>query len=102
MQELLNNSDYEIATRYIWVLQGVVDSYSLATSESDRLQQAKQVYKQSLVKTLASKHKKSCSQDYPLYASNSILVSRYDSEGPERRTKKTARVEIRSQTYSLH
>lgn len=68
MQELLNNSDYEIVMCYNWELQGLVNYYSLATNVSDRRKPVKYVYMQSLVKTLANKHKKSCSQDYRQYA----------------------------------
>ena len=43
---------------YNWELQGLVNYYSLAANVSNRLQEVKYVYMQSLVKTLASKHKR--------------------------------------------
>ena len=75
MQELLNNSDYEIVMSYNSVLQGVVDCYSLAVNVASRVPSAKQVYKQSLVKTLASKHKKNSYWVYRQYA------TKYDNRG---------------------
>ena len=57
--ELMNNSDYEIVTCYNSEFQGLVNYYSLAVDVSKRLQPVKYVYMQSLVKTLANKHKKS-------------------------------------------
>ena len=68
MQELLNNSDYEIVMSYNSEFQGLVNYYSLAVNVASRLQPVKYAYMQSLVKTLASKHKKSGSQDYRQYA----------------------------------
>ena len=55
-------------TCYNWEFQGLVNYYSLAANVSSRLQEVKYVYMQSLVKTLASKHKKSCSWVYRQYA----------------------------------
>ena len=89
MQELLNNSDYEIVMSYNTEFQGLVNYYSLATNVADRLQPVKYAYMQSLVKTLASKHKKSCSQDYRQYGTTfetgvKGLIVTIPREGPKK------------------
>lgn len=65
--EQLNNSDYEIVMSYNLEFQGLVNYYCLAVDVSKRLQPVKYVYMQSLVRTLAHKHKKSCSWVYRQY-----------------------------------
>ena len=59
--------DYEIVTCYNSEFQGLVNYYSLAVDVSKRLQPVKYVYMQSLVKTLANKHKKTCTWVYRQY-----------------------------------
>ena len=75
MQELLNNSDYEIVMSYNSEFQGLVNYYSLAVNVASRLQPVKYAYMQSLVKTLASKHKKNSYWVYRQYA------TKYDNRG---------------------
>lgn len=65
--ELMNNSDYEIVMHYNSEFQGLANYYSLAVDVSKRLQPVKYVYMQSLVKTLANKHKKTCTWVYRQY-----------------------------------
>ena len=67
MLELMNNSDYEIVTCYNSEFQGLVNYYSLAVDVSKRRKPVKYVYMQSLVKTLANKHKKTCTWVYRQY-----------------------------------
>ena len=63
----MNNSDYEIVMRYNSELQGLANYYSLAVDVSKRRKPVKYVYEQSLVKTLANKHKKTCTWVYRQY-----------------------------------
>ena len=65
--ELMNNSDYEIVTCYNSEFQGLVNYYSLAVDVSKRRKPVKYVYMQSLVKTLANRHKKTCTWVYRQY-----------------------------------
>jgi hypothetical protein len=55
---LLNNSDYEIVMTYNMEFQGLVNYYILAQNVAKRLYPVRYAYLQSLVKTLAAKHKK--------------------------------------------
>lgn len=61
---LLNNSDYEIVMTYNMEFQGLVNYYILAQNVAKRLYPARYAYLQSLVKTLAAKHKKNISWVY--------------------------------------
>ena len=65
--ELLNNSDHEIVRLYNTEFQGLVNYYALASNVSTRLYAVKDAYMQSLVKTLACKHKKKVTWVYRRY-----------------------------------
>jgi hypothetical protein len=56
--ELTNHSDYGIVMAYNLEFQGLVNYYTLAHDVSTKLYPVKWVYLQSLVKTLAAKHKR--------------------------------------------
>lgn len=56
--ELLNNSDYDIVMAYNLEFQGLVNYYTMAHDVAAKLYRVKRVYQQSLVKTLATKHKR--------------------------------------------
>jgi group II intron reverse transcriptase/maturase len=65
--ELLNNSDYEIVNLYNAEFQGLANYYSLALDVSKRLYPVKYTFMQSLVKTLACKHKCKATSIYRQY-----------------------------------
>ncbi len=66
--ELINHSDYDIVTAYQLEFQGLVNYYVLAYDVADKLYPVKWVYLQSLVKTLAVKHKRSATWVYRHYS----------------------------------
>jgi group II intron reverse transcriptase/maturase len=55
---LLNNSDYDIVMTYNLEFQGLANYYAMAHDVAAKLYPVKWVYLQSLVKTLATKHKR--------------------------------------------
>ncbi len=65
--ELLNHSDYEIVTRFNIECQGLLNYYILAQNVHKRLAPVRYAYLQSLVKTIAAKHKKKSSWVYRRY-----------------------------------
>jgi hypothetical protein len=65
--ELLNHSDYEIVMLYNMEFQGLANYYALAEDVAKRLYLVRYVYMQSLVKTLARKHKKKATWVYRKY-----------------------------------
>ncbi len=65
--ELLNNSDYEIVMLYNMEFQGMVNYYALAQNASHCLYRVKYAYMQSLVKTLAYKHRRKIGWVYAQY-----------------------------------
>ena len=56
--ELTDHSDYDIVMTYNVEFQGLVNYYKMAHDVSSKLYPVKWVYMQSLVKTLAAKHRK--------------------------------------------
>jgi hypothetical protein len=64
---LLNCSDYEIVQTYGLEFQGLVNYYTLAHNVSKRLHPVRYHLQQSLVKTLAAKHKKTTTWVYRHY-----------------------------------
>ena len=64
---LLYGSDYEIILTYGLEFQGLVNYYTMAHNVSTRLYLVKYHFQQSLVKTLAAKHKKSTTWVYRRY-----------------------------------
>jgi hypothetical protein len=64
--ELLNESDFTIISTYQLEYRGIVEYYRLAYN-LHTLQQLKWVMEQSLVKTLASKHKTNATKIYDKY-----------------------------------
>lgn len=68
---LLNCSDYEIVQTYGVEFQGLVNYYTMAHNVSTRLYPVKYAYQQSLVRTLAAKHKRSTAWVYQQYARKS-------------------------------
>lgn len=65
--ELLNRSDYDIVMTYNLEFQGMVNYYTMAHDVSKKLYPVKWIYLQSLVKTLANKHKQSAAWAYKRY-----------------------------------
>jgi len=65
--ELLNRSDYDIVMTYNVEFQGLVNYYALAHDVSKKLYPVKWVWLQSLVKTLANKHKRGAAWVYQGY-----------------------------------
>lgn len=65
--ELEHHSDYEIVMVYNIELQGIVNYYLLATDVAKRLYPVRYAYMQSLVKTLAHKHKEKPTWVYRKY-----------------------------------
>ena len=65
--ELLNNSDYDIVLAYNLEFQGLANYYALAHDVSKKFYPLKWVYLQSLVKTLAAKHKRKATWVYKNY-----------------------------------
>jgi len=68
---LLNCSDFEIIQTYGLEFQGLVNYYQMAHNVSTRLYPVKYYYQQSLVKTLAAKHKQPTRWVYRQYARKS-------------------------------
>jgi hypothetical protein len=68
---LLNCSDYEIIQTYGLEFQGLANYYTLAHNVSTMLYPVKYYYQQSLVKTLAAKHKQRATWVYRKYARRS-------------------------------
>lgn len=66
-QELVDHSDYGIVMTYNLEFQGVVNYYTLAYDVSTKLYPVKWNYMQSLVKTLAAKHKQRAAWVYRRY-----------------------------------
>jgi hypothetical protein len=64
---LMNRSDYDIVVTYNLEFQGLVNYYVLAHDVSAKLYPVKDVYRDSLVKTLAAKHKRSVTKIYRRY-----------------------------------
>jgi group II intron reverse transcriptase/maturase len=65
--ELADQSDYGIVMTYNLELQGLVNYYTLAHDVSRKLYPVKWVYMQSLIKTLAAKHRRSAPWAYRRY-----------------------------------
>jgi group II intron reverse transcriptase/maturase len=65
--ELINNSDYDIVTAYNLEFQGLVNYYAMAHDVARKLYPVKYIYLQSLVKTLAVKHKRKATWVYRKY-----------------------------------
>jgi group II intron reverse transcriptase/maturase len=65
--ELTDNADYDIVTTYNLEFQGLVNYYTLAHDVATKLYPLKWVCRQSLVKTLADKHKKTAGWVYRNY-----------------------------------
>jgi group II intron reverse transcriptase/maturase len=65
--ELADHSDYGIVMTYHLEFQGLVNYYTLAYDVSTKLYPVKWVYMQSLVKTLAAKHKRNAPWVYRRY-----------------------------------
>jgi group II intron reverse transcriptase/maturase len=65
--ELLDNSDYDIVLAYNLEFQGLANYYALAHDVARKLYPVKWVYQQSLVKTLAAKHKRKATWVYRKY-----------------------------------
>jgi hypothetical protein len=62
--ELLNRSDYDIVVTYNLEFQGLANYYVMAHDISTKLYPVKYAYQQSLVKTLATKHKQRVTRIY--------------------------------------
>lgn len=65
--ELMNRSDYDIVMSYNLGFQGLANYYTMAHDVAAKLYPVKQAYLQSLVKTLAAKHKRKASWVYRRY-----------------------------------
>jgi group II intron reverse transcriptase/maturase len=65
--ELLNSSDYEIVLTYNVEFQGLANYYTLAHDVARKLYPVKWIYLQSLVKTIAAKHKRKATWVYKRY-----------------------------------
>ena len=65
--ELLNNSDYDIVLAYNLEFQGLANYYTLAHDVAKKMYPVKWMYLQSLVKTLAAKHKRKATWVYKRY-----------------------------------
>jgi group II intron reverse transcriptase/maturase len=65
--ELTDNSDYDIVTLYHQEFQGLVNYYTLAHDVATKLYPLKWICRQSLVKTLARKHKQTAGWVYRRY-----------------------------------
>lgn len=65
--ELLNNSDYDIVLTYNLEFQGLANYYALAHDVAQKLYPVKWIHLQSLVKTLAAKHKRKATWVYKKY-----------------------------------
>jgi group II intron reverse transcriptase/maturase len=64
---LLNQSDYEIVTTFNTECQGLLNYYIMAQNVHKRLAPVRYAFRQSLVKTLAAKHKKQSTWVYRHY-----------------------------------
>lgn len=58
--ERINNTDYDIIMAYEMEMQGLINYYSMAHDVGDKMGHLRSSYEESLVKTLAAKHK--CAQ----------------------------------------
>lgn len=56
-RELTNSSDFDIISLYESELQGLINYYALAQNTSKEMWKLRSCYKESLIKTLANKHK---------------------------------------------
>jgi group II intron reverse transcriptase/maturase len=65
--ELMNNPDFDIVVTYNMEFQGLVNYYTMAYDVAHKLHPVKYAYLQSLVKTLAAKHKQSATWVYRRY-----------------------------------
>jgi len=65
--ELLASSDHDIVTIYAMEFQGLVNYYTLAHDVAKKLYPVKWMYQQSLVKTIAHKHKRHMGWVYRKY-----------------------------------
>ena len=65
--ELMNNSDYDIITTYEQQIRGLINYYTLAHDVVKKMKKIRQMYEQSLVKTLAAKYKTSVVKIYRKY-----------------------------------
>jgi group II intron reverse transcriptase/maturase len=65
--ELINNADYDIVMTYNLEFQGLASYYAMAHDAAAKLYPVKRVYLQSLVKTLAVKHKQRATWVYRRY-----------------------------------
>jgi hypothetical protein len=65
---LLNQSDYEIVTTFNTECQGLLNYYIMAPNVHKRLAPVRFAFRQTLVKTLAAKHKKESTWVYRHYA----------------------------------
>lgn len=65
--ELIEHSDYDIVMTYNMEFQGLVNYYALAHDVATKLYPVKWVWMQSLVKTIANKHKRTVSWVYRKY-----------------------------------
>jgi group II intron reverse transcriptase/maturase len=86
--ELLNNSDYDIVLTYNLEFQGLANYYALAHDVGKKLYPVKWIYLQSLVKTLAAKHKRKATWVYKRYyhkLNNGIkaIVVKVEREGKD-------------------
>ena len=86
--ELLNNSDYDIVLTYNLEFQGLANYYALAHDVAKKLYPVKWIYLQSLVKTLAAKHKRKATWVYKRYyhkLNNGIkaIVVKVEREGKD-------------------
>ena len=68
LPHLMINSDYTIVAEYQTKLRGLYQYYAMATNVSIELYHLKQVMEQSLLKTLAAKHKTSAKVMHTKYA----------------------------------
>lgn len=86
--ELLNNSDYDIVLAYNLEFQGLANYYALAHDVARKLYPVKWIFLQSLVKTLAAKHKQKATWVYKRYyhkLNNGIktIVVKVEREGKD-------------------
>jgi len=89
--ELMNNSDFEIIRTYESQLQGLINYYLLAHNVAQEMWKLRYYYETSLVKTLASKFKKSVSQIRRKYRLRTVEGRRVIGTVIEREGKKPLR-----------
>lgn len=65
--ELMNDSDYDIVMTYERQIRGLINYYTLAHDVVKKMRAVRYLYEQSLVKTLAAKHKTSAYKIYKKY-----------------------------------